>query len=413
MENTSVVANPLFRRLWFGQIFSQLAGNMLLFLLVLSVYEKTGSNAAVSGLFLAYGIPAVLFGMVAGVIVDHVDKRSVLVGADLLRAVLVILLVLVSWHVGIVYLVLFTSAIISQFYVPAEAPTIPRLVPTGQLVRANSLFSFTYYSSMGLGFILAGPVFGVLGFPLSLALISLLFASAAAMEWGLPSQKEGVRPIRTILQMHILFLLSRALQELQAGLRVAASSRRLLDALLLLTGTQVLLAILGSLGPGFADRVLAVDVHNASVVIVGPVVVGIVVGALWIGHSGFRLGADRLMKIGILSAGVLLIGIWAVTWVSLPWGVLPTTLTLFFLLGAANSFLDVPANSVLQQASYGHMGSRIYGLLAAAVGGLGILPVVIGGVVADIVGIGNVILLLGLVVCGYGVLRVRYNRQAR
>lgn len=151
--------------------------------------------------------------------------------------------------------------------------------------------------------------------------------------------------------------------------------------------------------------------------IVGPTVAGIILGALWVGSRGFRIPAERLIRTGIVSAGTLLMAIAAsVTvarwgWFGLPrWVVLPFSFLLFFLLGVANSLLDVPANSLLQKEAAGDMRGRVYGMLAAAVGGLGMLPVVVGGVLADVVGVGKVIFLLGAVVLVYGVWRVRYNR---
>ena len=71
--------------------------------------------------------------------------------------------------------------------------------------------------------------------------------------------------------------------------------------------------------------------------------------------------------------------------------------------------LDVPSNSILQQEAEGPLRGRVYGLLTAAVGGGGILPVVLGGVLADVLGTGTIIFLLGIVVLSYGVWRLRYN----
>ena len=412
---SAVLSYRLFRYLWFGQIASQLALNMLIFVLALVVYQATGSNAAVSGLFLAYGIPAVFFGMVAGAVVDRLDKRFILMSCDITRAILVGILFFATRHIGVIYLFVFLNALINQLYVPAEAPTIPRLVPEKNLVSANSLFSFTYYSSMALGFILAGPVLRILGSQ-SLLFVSGLFLLASLFVSRLPKEGDGMEKLTRILRYKAFYIFQRMLTDLQEGLRYVASQPTLSDALLLLTGTQVILAMLGTLGPGFADRVLGIDVRDASLVIVGPTVVGIVLGALWVGSRGFRIPAARLIGTGIVSAGVLLMSIAASVslarwgWFGLPrWFVLPLTFLLFFLLGVANSLLDVPANSLLQKEAAGDMRGRVYGMLAAVVGGLGMLPVVVGGVLADVVGVGNVIFLLGALVLVYGVWRVRYN----
>src|SRR4030042_6284517 len=181
-----------FRSLWVAQIFSQLAINTLLFVLGLRIYQNTGSNAAVSALFLAYGIPSVLFGMVAGTAVDHLDKRRMLMYCDLLRGALVLLLIFVSGNIYLVYLVMFVNAVVTQFYVPSEAPLIPKLVSSELLVSANSLFSFTYYSSLAVGTILSGPLLRALGPHWMFLFISLLFFTAVWFEFHLPSQAVNV-----------------------------------------------------------------------------------------------------------------------------------------------------------------------------------------------------------------------------
>ncbi len=417
-----VIRMASFRSLWLGQVCSQLAVNMLLFVLALTVYTSTGSNAAVSGLFLSYGVPAVLFGVVAGVVADHFDKRRLLIACDLTRSVLVMLLLftITSGSLVSVYILVFLSALITQFYIPAEAPTIPRLVTPAQLVSANSLFSFTYFSSMAIGFILAGPMIRALGVQGTLILISVLFVASAASITRLPAQP-GSHSLTSALRHDVYHIFSRVVSDLLAGIRYVMSSSVLFDALFLLTSTQIILALLGTLGPGFADRVLQIDVRDASLLIIGPVVAGILVGSVWVGTVGYRRTPSSLIKTGIVATGILLMLISltvrlkryiAFGWLFHEGVILPLELLLFFLLGLSNSLLDVPANSVLQREAQGDMRSRVYGILAASVGGIGMIPVVAGGVLADIFGVGKVIFFLGLTILLYGIYRVRYNTHS-
>ena len=89
--------------------------------------------------------------------------------------------------------------------------------------------------------------------------------------------------------------------------------------------------------------------------------------------------------------------------------VLIVEIFLFFLLGIANSLLDVPANSLLQEEASGPMRGRVYGMLTAFVGGVGILPIILGGILADTIGIGNVILILGIIITLVSIVRKRYS----
>lgn len=413
-----LLRNSGFRSLWLGQLFSQVAASTMLFVLALRMYQATGSNAAVSGLFLVYGIPAVIFGMVAGTIVDKLDKRQVLIYCDLGRAALTLGLVFFSGNAPVIYLYTFFAALINQFYVPAEAPTIPFLVRPNELVTANSLFSFTYFSSLAVGSVFAGPLTKLFGPTGVLVFIAGLFAVAAGIVFRLPHIGEKVHGWGYFGQFSPGYLVGRIGVNLRAGVGYVSRSPVLRDSLLLLTGTQVILAILGTLGPGFADRVLEIDVRDASLLITGPVVLGILVGAVWIGNFAKAVRSQKLINLGVLGIGLTLFLIAVVVrlermpnliWLFAPGLVLPLVLTLFFVLGISNSLLDVPANSILQEEAGGEMRSRVYGMLTAAVGGVGTLPVILGGILADTMGPGKVVLLLGICVAIYGVWRLKYN----
>jgi MFS family permease len=410
-----------FRALWFGQVCSQLAGNTLLFVLALRVYQSTGSNTAVSGLFIAYGIPAVLFGMVAGTAVDRLDKRRVMMLCDIIRAALVVGLLFFSHQIAIVYVLTFLNALLTQFYVPSEAPLIPKLVPDNNLlVTANSLFTFTFYSSLAIGTILAGPLLRIFGPQGIFFFIAALFLSASAFTSAIPSQSLGTVGLRFLAQFKLKYLLSRIWTDLTEGITYITKSKALFDSIILLTGTQIIFALLGTLGPGFADRVLAIDVRDASLLIVGPAVLGILVGVIWVGSVGYRYKPARLIQVGVTGAGWVLIAIavsvrllrspvfaWAYAYNL----VLPIVTILFFLLGIANSLLDVPANASLQGLAEGSMRGRVYGMLTAFVGGVGVLPVIVGGVLADTIGIGKVIFCLGVGIVVYAMYRLRYTTE--
>lgn len=407
-----------FRHLWIGQVASQLAFSSMMFVLSLRVYQLTGSNTAVSLLFLTFGIPALFLAVPAGAIDDYLDNRSVLFACDLFRAIVVIGFIFFPGNLPFIYGLAFLLAVVNQFYIPAEVPTIPLVAPHDLLLTANSLFAFTFYSSLAVGSMVAGPIlrwFGPYGVFIA---ISVLFGIAAASVSRVPKEKSQKSLFDRSIGKEIPHMLRDGIRAVREGLAYVASSKAIRDALLLLAGTQVVIVLLGTLGPGFADRVLNIDVHDASLLIVGPVVAGIIMGALWVGTKGYRFPAETLIRTGIAAAGILLMFI-ALTvrlervpgleWFFQNRVIIPIEFFLFFLLGVASSMLDAPANSVLQRESTDVMRSRVYGILTAAVGGVGILPVVVSGVLADVIGGGKVIFLLGVVILLYGLWRVRYN----
>ena len=407
---------PSFRFLWIGQVCSQIGANMLLSILALRIYELTKSNTAVSALYLAYGIPAVIFGMLSGALVDHLDKRKVLAFCNISRTLLIIPLFFFHQNIFVSYVVMFLNSLIGQFYLPAEAPLIPRSVPEKFLLTANSLFSFTFFASIAIGFVLAGPVLKYSGAAGSLGILFILYMTAVWSVFHVKKQQEDVQGLLRLLRKSGFSLVKQLVQDTKKGLAFCYSRKAIKDALVLLAGAQVVISMLGVLGPGFADRVLHIQVTDASLIILGPAVLGIISGALWVGNFGMKYSVRRLTTIGMISGGTLLILI--ATVVRLERIVyfehlftntfsMILAVILFFLLGISNSFLDVPSNATLQKESTDEVRGRIYGIVTAFGGGIGILPVVAGGLLADTLGVGKVMLGLGVIILVYGFIRLR------
>src|SRR5688500_20187285 len=94
------------------------------------VYERTGSALATGAMFVVQALPALLLGSVAGVFVDRWDRKRVMVGADLLRGLLLLPLLLVpaTGAIWIVYVVGFLQETASRFADPAFSAALPKVV---------------------------------------------------------------------------------------------------------------------------------------------------------------------------------------------------------------------------------------------------------------------------------------------
>ncbi|MFC1646767.1 MFS transporter [Patescibacteria group bacterium] len=412
----NAVSKRNFRYLWFSQIFSQIATNTMVFVLALNLYHLTGSNTAVSGLFMVYGIPAVIFGMIAGAIVDKLENKKILLVCDATRFVIAILLIFTYKNIFFIYILTFLNSIINQFYIPSEAPTIPFLVPKRLVISANSLFSFTYYSSLAIGSVLAGPLLRLFEPNQVFILIAILFLIAFYNVTKLPAFIDDPIPFKRIFHMSFEYIITRLVVNIKEGIKYVGKSVVLKDALILLTGTQIILALLATLGPGFADKVMEIDFRDSSLLITGPTVLGIVLGALWVGSNTSRFSTSKMTRYGIVSAGIILMAVAVIvrlsrvplfSWIFANNVVLAVSVILFFFLGVANSLLDVPSNANLQKEASGNMRGRVYGMLTSAVGGIGILPIVASGILADKIGVGKVIFILGFFITMYSYFRSR------
>ena len=250
--------------------------------------------------------------------------------------------------------------------------------------------------------------------------MSFLYVLSWWISLYLPVSSDDTKLWKRIKTLNVSGVVQKLLNSLKEGIAYVRHSPVLFDSVLLLTGTQIIIAMLSTLGPGFADTVLGIDVTDASVFVIGPVILGILLGGFWVGNRGYVYKPAKLMNAGILGAGMVL-GVISITvylkryagfdWLFADWIIVPLEIFLFFLLGVSNSLLDVPANSILQKEAEGDMRGRVYGVLGAFVGGVGILPVMIGGVLADVVGVGKVIFILGVSIAVYGIFRIRYNKK--
>src|SRR4029079_14843399 len=178
----AVLRNRPFLLLWLSQLATQIGVNMVLYGLTVVVLEATDLSSAVSGLFLTFLVPSMLFSALAGVYVDRIDRRTMPVVTNALRAVVLVGIFAVGNDIGFVLLLNTLFSILTVFFAPAEATMIPVLVPRDQLVAAHGLFTQTLHGALALGHDLLGPlIVPISGGPQPLIIIvAFLFALAAA-----------------------------------------------------------------------------------------------------------------------------------------------------------------------------------------------------------------------------------------
>lgn len=171
--NTNRAHNKLpvpFRWLWAGASVSNLGDGMLLAAGPLLVTTITRDPLAVALALFAQQVPWVLFGLLAGAVVDRVDRRKLMILVNFLRMLVMAALAVVIFSgalgLPVLYGALFLLGTAETFADNASTSLIPALVPSSQLGLANSrLFGTITVSNQ-----LAGPPLGALLFAMSHAL---------------------------------------------------------------------------------------------------------------------------------------------------------------------------------------------------------------------------------------------------
>ncbi len=116
-----------------------------------------GAGLAISGVMIARTLPAFVFGPIAGALVDRMDRKRLMIVADLARGVMYLSMVFLT-ELWAIYLLSFAIECLSLLWGPARDASMPNLVPRRQLMNANSLSLLSAYGTLPLG----GAVFTVL-----------------------------------------------------------------------------------------------------------------------------------------------------------------------------------------------------------------------------------------------------------
>ncbi len=407
-DGTSLARNSSFLRLWAAQ-FSAMSVVYGLGLAGVAVIEGlTRSNVQVSLVIISSILPGFLTSLFAGAVVDRFGRVRVL-AASLVARVLIALGFWAGTASGIpalqlatVYAVNVTGIAVTQCAAAAETSLLPDLVVSGRLMSANALFQFSLLAAEGLGLVviaplvirLAGaPAMGALG--AAMYLIALVLVASLRKSRGQAEAMAGNRP-----SLAVFF------SELQAGWRAILRDRMLALAAIELTLASVLLLVLLSLVPGLVSEYLGLEVSDVPVVLL-PAGASFGIGLYLVGHWERQLNRPLWIGGGLVALGAIMAllalvihgGTAAGFWISLP---------LMFGLGLALAVVIVPARTELQLRPPAEARGRV---IAAqlALGHVGsVLPLVLGGALADWLGIRPVIFLLGAVAAIAGILALRY-----
>jgi len=158
-----VLRIDVMRRVWYAQVIS-LFGDFLALFAVIAVVSFTmhGTPRQIVGVQIAYMMPIVVVGPLAGVFVDRWPLKPTLISSDLIRAVLALMLIPTT-NVWQVYFVLAALSCVSAFFAPAQQVTIRTHVPLTGLISANALMQIAFMGSRIIGPGAAGAVVSTFG----------------------------------------------------------------------------------------------------------------------------------------------------------------------------------------------------------------------------------------------------------
>jgi MFS family permease len=245
--------NRNYRFTWTGQVVSEIGdhfNNIAVFSLALAT---TRSGMVVSGVMLARAIPAVMAGPMAGVVLDRLDRKQIMIASDLIRAVVALGFILAigrpdTWLLYVLSALLMFA---SPFFTSGRSAILPSIATKEELHTANSLTQTTQWTTLTVGAFLGGASVTQFGYKWAFFFNALSFLFSALCISRLKAPGGGFRAERRDLTENDVV---RPWHEYMEGLRYMGSSPLILGIALLAVGwasgggaAQILFSLFGEL----------------------------------------------------------------------------------------------------------------------------------------------------------------------
>lgn len=153
-----VRTNRHFRRLWAAEVVSLLGDWFNTIALYSLVSRLTGSPFAMGAVFIFKMLPLGLASPLAGLLVDRFNRRRLMIGSDLVRAVVVLGFLFIdrAEEVPLLYVLIALQVVVGSVFQPARDASLPNITAPRELLTANALGAATWSTMLALGAALGG-----------------------------------------------------------------------------------------------------------------------------------------------------------------------------------------------------------------------------------------------------------------
>ena len=183
--------NRNYRYTWMGQVVSEIGDYFNNVAVLALIMQQSGSGLVVSGFWLARAIPAVIAGPIAGVLLDRLDRRRVMIASDLIRAAIALAFVLTIRQRSPWLLYGLSAALMfaSPFFTSGRSAILPAIAEAEDLHTANSLTQTTGWATLSAGSLLGGISAARFGYQAAFILNALSFVFSAWCVWRIEAPR--------------------------------------------------------------------------------------------------------------------------------------------------------------------------------------------------------------------------------
>jgi len=380
--------------LWLGQTISIAGDSIYEKALIWFMLELTGSSGLTGLVALSAYLPTLLVGLWAGVAVDRLDRRRVMMTADAARVLLVLVIPFLHdadwlgpWQLFAITFLIATGA---AFFNPARDALVPVLAADhGRLLKANAVIQSSWMFALFLG--PAAALMLLSWFHISTTQLFYLdaasFAVSFACIWAIAISREddGARAMerRSIVR------------DLTEGLRMATGDRRVRWLLLITAADNLFIMGPATVGTAVFVRDVLGRSLTSLMLIEGCYAVGMIGGTMLLPYWQRFFNQGRIILIGMVLDGLTFVPLF---WVDTLWG----TCVTIIIHSVAIPLLVVTRPSLVQRIVPPRMQGRIFSMIGVTVVGFTALSTGLTGAVAEVVPMPVVFAVIGVgaALCG-------------
>ena len=381
-----------------GQTVSLIGSSAVQFALIWWLAVKTDSAFMLALAGLVAFLPQIFLGPFAGVWIDRLKRKQVIIAADLFMGLVAAVFAVFLWRCNppswSVCVVLGVRAVGNVFHTPAIQSVIPQLVPSDKLVNANGWSQFMQSGAFMLGPVLGAAMYAALPMPVILLtdFLGAVVASLAVLAVKIPEPEHDAQK-----SPHFF-------REMAEGAKILMGDKALLRLIVASTISMVFFLPLSSYYPLMSSSYFSASAWHGSVVelvyALGMMISSVLFGSLGAVKNKLRMAYIGLFGMGTacLVCGLLPAGMWA-------WWIFAFAC---MVMGASGNVYNIPCVAYMQETIPPEALGRAFSLIGSLMSIAMPVGLILSSPVAEIWGvrlwffISGIGVLAAAILCGAG-----------
>ena len=377
------------RLLWLAQVISSAGDAIYQIALLWLVFDITGSSTITGLIAMAAFMPAVLFGLYAGVVADKYNRKLIMIFSNLSQALTVIVIPVMLYfgyrNILIIGFFTFIRASFSTFFPPALNALVPMIASKDRLVKVNSVLATSSQLAYLIGPLSAGLILSVVSIPYLFVIDSASFMVAILILLFI------ILPPKTKLVDKQF----SSVKEIFSGIQYVTKHKPL--------GMLFILTIINNffiMGPAFIGMLILVKdalggTASQYAFVEAGLAFGMLIGSVFVYRIGNRINIGKLLLFGMILDGIT----YSVMYFA---GSVNYVLIFIVIHALGIPMITVSRTAIIQKHSPNQYHGRLFSLVHLSVVGVTALSAAVVGIAANYIDIKTIFLIIGIgaALCG-------------